>query len=214
MDTIGPLYCETYRDLAFIAEPINAITNIASLIAALLILIYLRRRNIKAWDLYTLVALLAFTGIGSFFWHAFRDPVALAFDALPGIMFFLLFLWVWATRLRNRWYGYGILLALAIFQFLQFYLFPTSSGLTAAFRVHGVFVIIALILVTSTYSLRGQVALWALGTVGAYSIAATARTIDLMVCSVVPFGTHFLWHIFLATGAYLGIIFLIKLRER
>jgi hypothetical protein len=38
--------------------------------------------------------------------------------------------------------------------------------------------------------------------------ALAFRTIDRenLVCDFVPFGTHFLWHIFLSTGAFLGML--------
>ena len=42
--------------------------------------------------------------------------------------------------------------------------------------------------------------------------ASICRSIDLMMCSVIPFGTHFLWHILLSLAAYLAILMLTKLR--
>jgi hypothetical protein len=44
--------------------------------------------------------------------------------------------------------------------------------------------------------------------------AAAARSVDLMTCSVIPFGTHFLWHIGLSTAAYLGIALLVRMKAR
>ena len=37
---------------------------------------------------------------------------------------------------------------------------------------------------------------------------------DLMACSVIPFGTHFLWHILLSTAAATSIVFLLRQKTR
>jgi hypothetical protein len=44
--------------------------------------------------------------------------------------------------------------------------------------------------------------------------AAVCRSIDLLVCAVIPFGTHFLWHILLAAAAYMGIVLLLRFRTK
>ena len=43
--------------------------------------------------------------------------------------------------------------------------------------------------------------------------AAFFRSIDLIVCPYVPFGTHFLWHIGLSTAACLGIVLMVRMRS-
>ena len=40
------------------------------------------------------------------------------------------------------------------------------------------------------------------------------RSIDLMTCSIIPFGTHFIWHILLSLAAYLGIVMLLRLKPK
>jgi hypothetical protein len=44
--------------------------------------------------------------------------------------------------------------------------------------------------------------------------AAACRSIDLLVCSAIPIGTHFLWHILLGAAAYMGIVLLLRMRAR
>jgi hypothetical protein len=44
-------------------------------------------------------------------------------------------------------------------------------------------------------------------------IAAGARSADLPLCPVIPFGTHFLWHMLLSLAAYLGIATLLRLKN-
>jgi hypothetical protein len=43
--------------------------------------------------------------------------------------------------------------------------------------------------------------------------AAVFRSIDLMTCDLIPFGTHFLWHLGLSTAAYLGIVLLVRMKK-
>jgi hypothetical protein len=40
---------------------------------------------------------------------------------------------------------------------------------------------------------------------GCLSLALVFRTIDMMVCPVMPLGTHFLWHLFNGGTVYLAI---------
>jgi len=40
------------------------------------------------------------------------------------------------------------------------------------------------------------------------------RSIDLMMCGIIPFGTHFIWHILLSLAAYLGIVMLLRLKPQ
>jgi len=42
--------------------------------------------------------------------------------------------------------------------------------------------------------------------------AALCRSIDLMVCSVIPIGSHWIWHMMLSLAAYLGIVMLTRMK--
>jgi len=55
----------------------------------------------------------------------------------------------------------------------------------------------------------GRVAWLSILTVIVAVVAFIFRTADLSVCGLIPFGTHFLWHIFLSGAAYLAILFLV-----
>ena len=47
---------------------------------------------------------------------------------------------------------------------------------------------------------------------GIGAAAAFFRSIDLASCAVVPFGTHFLWHILLSTAAYCCVVLIARLK--
>jgi hypothetical protein len=45
-------------------------------------------------------------------------------------------------------------------------------------------------------------------------IALFFRTVDLSVCSWIPFGTHFLWHSFLSGAGFIGVLGMLKMQTR
>ena len=119
------VYCERAGSADQWAEPLNALTNLAFLVAAVAVGWRLQRtpglswRN--GWDLWLLTGLLAAIGIGSGLWHSFA----------------------------------------------------TSWGL--------------------------------------FAVSSAFRTLDAAVCSLVPLGTHFLWHLL---NALVLFLLLDSLRQR
>ncbi len=102
-------YCERTAP-GFWSEPLNALTNLAFIVAALMALRLWRRqpdlgwRN--AWDLLLLVALLFAIGVGSAAWHTFATPWAMAADTLPILLFINVYLLSFLVRLAGlRWLG-------------------------------------------------------------------------------------------------------------
>ncbi len=217
----GPLYCETGHPWLFMAEPVNTITNAFIIIAAFVALARVRRARIgMPAELAVLLFLLFATGIGSFFWHAFRTRVALAFDALPGTLFLFVFAGLWIRALFGGWAGLagalGLLAAAAGSMMLWRLTGIDLTGMPPAVAFAPAFATIALAgiaLVIATGRRFGADC----ARLGAFALlsavtAAVCRSIDLLMCSVIPFGTHFLWHILLSLAAYLGIALLLRLR--
>jgi len=219
----GPLYCETGHPWLFMAEPVNTITNAFIVLAAILAWREVRRAKVgMPFDLTILLFLLFATGIGSFFWHAFRTRVALAFDALPGLLFLFVFSGLWINRLFGRWaaiFGaFGLLIAAAGSIYLTVTLFPVMRTFPPAISLAPGYATISLIgfslVVVTVRKIGWTSAEIVAGALVCAITAAVCRSIDLAVCSVIPFGTHFLWHILLSTAAYLGIVFLLRQKVR
>ena len=89
MDWSSPInaYCERF-DAGFWSEPINAITNLAFLVAA--IWVWPRTRDLPLAR--ALAAILFSIGIGSFLFHTFATPWAALLDVVPIGAFILLYL--------------------------------------------------------------------------------------------------------------------------
>jgi hypothetical protein len=102
-------YCE--RDsAAFWAEPVNALSNGAFLVAAACAFILWRRSGRGDLPVLLLIGVTAIVGIGSFLFHTFANRWSLLADVLP-IMVFIYGYFLLAMR---RYFGLGIVAAGAI----------------------------------------------------------------------------------------------------
>jgi hypothetical protein len=103
MDWSTPLdlYCER-TDASFWAEPVNALSNVAFLIAAAVAFRLWRRGDRDDWPALALIGVVAAVGIGSFLFHTVATRAAILADVIPIAIFI---------------YGY---LLLALVRFLHF----------------------------------------------------------------------------------------------
>ena len=106
------IYCERMGP-EFWAEPVNAVTNAAFLIAAGWVLVVLRREGRLEAGTGLLLALLTAIGIGSFLFHTVATRWAALADVLPIMLFILAYL---ALTMRRGfrltwWWAGGITLA-------------------------------------------------------------------------------------------------------
>jgi hypothetical protein len=200
MDWSAPvsLYCER-SDASFWAEPFNAATNAAFLIAAAAA--FWRWRSAAGRDLpaLALIIIVVAVGLGSFTFHTVATRGAALADVIPIAIFI---------------YGY---LLLALRRFLH-----VSRGAALAIVVAFAAAAQALAALVPPRFLNGSVgylpALTALIAVAAatdgatrrnltvaamvFSLSLALRTADLSVCGIFPIGTHFLWHVLNAVVLY------------
>ncbi|BAQ70233.1 hypothetical protein NHU_03089 [Rhodovulum sulfidophilum] len=191
-------YCER-TDPAFWSEPVNAATNAAFLLAA--VIMWRRTGGLPLGR--ALAAVLGLIGIGSFLFHTLATEWASMADVGPILGFILLYLFV-----ANRAYwGLG--------------LWP-SLGLTALFIPYAViagslfarldwlgssagYAPVALLILIYALALARRLPQVAAGLgigVGLLAISLAFRTLDQPLCAALPLGTHFLWH--LLNAAMLG----------
>ncbi len=183
-------YCERL-DPSYWAEPINAITNAAFLIAAWI----MWRRGVGVPLARLLVAILFAIGIGSFLFHTFAQVWAAIADVIPILAFILVY--IFAIN-RDVW-GFGTFGALA----LTTLFFPFAALTLPVFQLlpigdtAGYAPVPALILIYAALLYRREPALARGFVIGAgiLLLSMTLRTIDEPLCHLVPRGTHYGWHI-------------------
>ncbi|NWH08034.1 MAG: hypothetical protein HXY22_05205 [Alphaproteobacteria bacterium] len=215
MPPFGPMYCETPGLLSgsFPEEPWNAISSGVIVLYGLLAWGLTWRHAPRAVEFHALSLLLALNGIGSVLWHGLRTGWALSLDVQPALIFLLLMALLWAFRVLPWFLALGLIAALIATPFLAWALMPAGQPIL----VRGAPMLIGLLLaggllVWRTVGLsRGAAAFGALS-LGSAIAALSFRSIDPMTCKLIPFGTHFLWHILLSTAAFAGFLALLHLK--
>jgi hypothetical protein len=198
------IYCER-RSAAWDAEPLNAISNIAFLIAALAAWRLQRRRpNVAlAGSINALCIIVAIVGLGSATFHTVATRWAEWADVIPILIFMLVYCWLILT-IFSRWPAFLKLIATGVFFGVTFYLesdefedvlWGGAMYLPTLFLMLGAGVVILRRDIAAGVSFFSAALL--------FMISFAARTLDQPLCSEIPDGTHFLWHIFNAAVLYL-----------
>src|SRR6266481_2871090 len=184
MDWSAPidLYCER-TDASFWAEPANALTNAAFLIAAAAAFWLWRRQSgsdrSRDWPALALIVVVVAVGIGSFAFHTLATRGAVLADVIPIAVFI---------------YGY-LLLALRRFLGLAA---GVAVAIVAAYAVGAQ----ALSWLAPPYALNGSVGYLPALAAMIFTVSLALRTIDLKACDTFPLGTHFSWHLLNAVVLY------------
>lgn len=202
-------YCERTSP-AFWAEPLNALTNAAFIVAALALALRLRalargdgggQPPLQFPSLWLLVALVATIGVGSFLFHTFARVWASLADVLP----IYLFMHVYAACFL-RW-GIGWRWQLAWLGVPAFLLFARAVALVVPPATLGMGGYAPALLALAGFALWLRLradARWRALTGAAllFALSLTLRQSDLPLCERWPLGTHFLWHLLNALVLY------------
>ena len=185
------IYCERL-DVGIWAEPINAVTNFAFILAA--IIMWIRCKNLVEGRV--LAFLLFSIGCGSFLFHTFAQTWAAILDLTPILIFILTYIYaanrrflVWSKRMSIT----GVILFLP-YQFLVESILSSIQLFGSSAQYVPVAILIffySALLHKSKTNLSRELF------VGAtiLSLSIFARTIDEPLCLIVSVGTHFIWHI-------------------
>ncbi len=223
-------YCERGGDPGFWAEPLNAISNGAFIIAGLIAAWQLARAPRKDWALFEwlLIVIVICIGTGSFMFHTYATVWAIPFDTIPISLFMLGYLGYALRRFAGTpWII--VIAALVGFYFSVKYaqgiqcsneLLPMTRG--AGKRCFNGTVgyapaFLALVAVGALLLVqRHPAAKYIFAGAAIFLLAMTFRTIDFEVCRWAVrggrgVGSHFLWHTF--NGLLLYVLLLGAIRH-
>lgn len=201
-------YCERTGP-EYWSEPINALTNLAFLVAAGVL--WPRLRGMATGRV--LCVMLAVIGVGSWLFHTHANRLTGLMDVLPIVAFILAYVFV-ATRdfLGHRpWVAAGAAVAFV----------PYAVVMTPVFRALPFFEVSAFywpvpVLILGYAALvRGVAPATARGLAigaGILCLSLALRSLDMALCDALPIGTHFMWHIL--NGVMLGWMIEVWRRHR
>lgn len=189
------LYCERLGP-GFWAEPVNALSNLAFLLAAAVGLALARRHRADG-VVVVLAVWVAAIGVGSFLFHTLANRWSGLADVLP-IWSFVLAYVIFALRrfLHLGWIGVGGGLALcaAIVAALS-WLIPAGAGPATNGSVQYLPAVVAFAAFGAVLVRARHPAAPAVGWAGAvFFVSLVFRSLDQAVCPILPVGTHALWH--------------------
>ncbi|MGF1554213.1 MAG: ceramidase domain-containing protein [Paracoccaceae bacterium] len=198
-------YCERLNaahPAGFWAEPLNAVTNAAFLIAAFVAYREAARRDRFDGPVVFLLINLCAIGVGSFLFHTFSTIWAALMDTTPIMIFILAYFTITMNRyvgLAWGWAALSILGFLAAMVAMSYVLNVLLRDIVGGSVSYGP-ALLSLLAIGGWLASRGHPAGRGLMiAAGLFTLSLTFRALDDPVCSALPTGTHFLWHCLNAT---------------
>lgn len=192
-------YCER-TSAAYWAEPVNAVTNLAFLLAAWV----MWRRTVGLPLGRALSAVLAVIGVGSWLFHTHANGLTALLDVTPILGFILIYIFA-ATRDLLGLGGWRPWVAVLAFLPYAALMVPVFAALLPVLGSSAAYAPVPLLILIyagvlwrrSPETARGM----ALGA-AILVVSLAFRTLDGPVCDTLTLGTHFLWHVL--NGLMLG----------
>ena len=184
-------YCER-TDPTYWSEPVNALTNLAFLVAAFVM--WRRTSGLLAGRI--LSGILFAIGVGSWLFHTHATAWAATADTTPIMVFTMAYIFL-ANRDFWRWPAWAAVLGSAAY-------IPYTMALTPVFEALPFFTIssfywpLPALIFAYAILLRGRAPELSRNlAIGAsiLCVSLVARSLDQPLCAALPVGTHFLWHI-------------------
>jgi len=217
-------YCER-TDPGFWAEPANAASNLAFLIAAAMAYRRWRRAGGDDAAALGLIVIVVAVGVGSFVFHTLATRGAMLLDVGPIAVFIHGYLLLALRRFLRLavLIAVGVVLAFATFSALMQMLTPVGwlGGSSGYLPALGAMIFVGVSACFGAWDtpaartgphdagaaridqVRARAAGRMLLTAAAvFAVSLTLRSIDMAACDVFPRGTHFIWHLLNATVLY------------
>ena len=208
------IYCER-TSAAYWAEPFNALSNLAFPLAALWAAVEARRRGLHQPILWLLITMAAGIGLGSYLFHTHANRWSELADTLP----IWSFVGVFVLTAMHHIGGMPLtkvariagLVALAVG--LTIWLLASGEGADAAAHqadpLNGSGQYVPAVLALLAFSIlawkrRHPAAPWIWAATATFLLSLSFRTVDMAICSRLPLGSHFLWH--MLNGLMIGLL--------
>lgn len=198
----GPVYAETNLS-RFIAEPWNAYSSLTFLIPVIYWFIRLRKNYKEYPFLMACMPLLTLGGIGSTFYHAFRNSgFFLSMDVMPiALLTLSVSLYFWWKSIE-RWDYVAIIaiifIGIRIFIYREVVL-AKQQAINLSYFITGIMIFLPAFLLLLKTQYRGTKVI--ITATVFFILSLLFRQIDTPFF-MLPMGTHWLWHTCCAIGAY------------
>jgi len=187
-------YCERLEP-GFWGEPLNAVTNLAFIVAAAVAWRGLGNRSMPIARL--LAVLLLGIGIGSFLFHTFATRWSASLD----VLFIALFVIVY-FHAANRYYLAMRPIPAILMLALLFVYIPAAGWLISVLlpfiggsSVYAGIALLIMIYGVVLWKRMPDVSRGLLAGAGILCVSISFRMLDDPLCSMIPTGTHFMWHL-------------------
>jgi hypothetical protein len=172
-------YCERVGP-GLLAEPLNAVSNVSFLLAALAAWVLAQRTGAHSAGVRALIAIAASVGIGSILWHTYPVMLTLILDSVPILIFIIWFIWLYTRNVMGMRSLFAVAFA-AAFVLGTFLAIPYADVLHGAL-VYAPGLIVTLVLGVFHATERSVARFTLLAAAGVYLAALFFRTIDNEVC--------------------------------
>ena len=197
----------------FIVEPWNAASALLMIIPAFY-WFWLVRKDISHYRfLLFAILMVVLGGLGSALFHGFRVSVIfLLMDVVPSALLTLsLSVYLWLKVLKKWWHIFFILVPAFGIRFLLWDTLPDHLSINISYFITGALIALPLIIILVRDSFHQWVSVTL--AVAFFILALLFRQLDTVEFSFLPMGTHFLWHVFSALGAWFILKYIHYLRE-
>lgn len=206
----GPRYTE-FHSGHLIVEPWNAISSVFMMLPAFFWLLrWWPLLKAQYFLLYSLT-LVFLGGLGSTLFHAFRvSSFFLYLDFVPPAVLTLSLSVFFLLKILPGWrYVALALLPVIALRVILFQHLPQHLSINLSYAFSGMIIIVPLLiyLIKTRFLFGGDVLL----TILLFGFALFFRQTDIHSIDFLPQGTHFLWHIFSAAGAWYLLRYLGKI---
>ncbi|MDE1462253.1 ceramidase domain-containing protein [Spartinivicinus poritis] len=186
------LYCERLGP-GLLAEPINALSNIAFFIAAWASWQAIKPLRVIHYEGYLLIGLIIMIGMGSTLFHTFATAWAMQADVIPILLFQLCFVWFYSLKVMRLHYSKSVAIVIVLFVASHFSR-QYPNLLNGSLMYAPTLFVIAVLAAFHFHQKKNnpQILIWA---TAVFMTSLFFRTIDNAICPYLVIGSHFLWHL-------------------